>query len=444
MSSPVVQAVSYAVNAMWEIPLMAGAGWVTARLARWLGPATEHKVWVATLMLSVVAPAVPGWHAGLGAAGFFGNGTTAIRLLGGNQFGSTGAATAGMLALPAWVIRLVFFVYVGAVGFGVSRLLWRLAGARALVRSSVPVRLDGDAKAVWETACSAFGSRGVAVRSSERVGGVVTLGVLRPMIVVPPGFAEQSTRGELLSAFGHELAHVARRDYAKNLFYEIASRAVGFHPAIWLVKARMVRTREMVCDALVVERLLEARVYRQSLLRLAERMLVSTRMKVSAVGIFDGKTLEERIMWMKRERPVRSKAVRRGVWGCMTLLLAGAACMGTMLARNVYALPGNDGGQKETVYHPGGDVTNPVLTFAPDPEYPKSAHVPAGTNKVCVVGLVVNAKGSPEEVHVVRSAGRDFDANAMHAVEQYRFKPATRQGEAVAVAIKIEVNFRKY
>jgi TonB family protein len=50
----------------------------------------------------------------------------------------------------------------------------------------------------------------------------------------------------------------------------------------------------------------------------------------------------------------------------------------------------------------------------------------------------------PQDVQVVRSAGKDFDASAVKAVKQYRFTPGVRFGSPVAVAINIEVNFRKY
>lgn len=45
---------------------------------------------------------------------------------------------------------------------------------------------------------------------------------------------------------------------------------------------------------------------------------------------------------------------------------------------------------------------------------------------------------------MVRSLRPDFDAEAVKAVKQYLFKPGTRKGEAVAVAINIEVNFQRF
>ena len=61
-----------------------------------------------------------------------------------------------------------------------------------------------------------------------------------------------------------------------------------------------------------------------------------------------------------------------------------------------------------------------------------------------MVGLVVDSSGMVHDVHVKRSLRPDFDANAVKTVEQYRFKPATRAGEPVAVALNVEVNFQKF
>ena len=97
------------------------------------------------------------------------------------------------------------------------------------------------------------------------------------------------------------------------------------------------------------------------------------------------------------------------------------------------------------IFHPGGDVSAPALTFAPDPVYPKTAHKGKGTSEgVCVLNVVVDTSGTVTDVQVIRSLGLDFDESAVQAVKQYRFTPAMRSGVAVPVAVHIEVNFMKY
>ncbi len=105
--------------------------------------------------------------------------------------------------------------------------------------------------------------------------------------------------------------------------------------------------------------------------------------------------------------------------------------------------PGSGGGYGGGIYHPGGGVSNPVLVYAPDPEFSDEARR-AKYQGVCVVSLIVDAQGNPQRVRIVRPLGMGLDEKALEAVRQYKFKAATYQGKAVPVEINIEVNFRIY
>jgi protein TonB len=105
--------------------------------------------------------------------------------------------------------------------------------------------------------------------------------------------------------------------------------------------------------------------------------------------------------------------------------------------------PGEGGGYGGGVYSPGGGVSNPVLIYSVDPEFSDEARR-AKYQGICVVGLIVDANGNPQQVHVVRPLGMGLDEKALEAVRQYRFKPAYFHGKAVPVRINIEVNFRIY
>jgi periplasmic protein TonB len=105
--------------------------------------------------------------------------------------------------------------------------------------------------------------------------------------------------------------------------------------------------------------------------------------------------------------------------------------------------PGTGGAYGGGIYHVGGGVSNPTLIYAPDPEFSDEARR-AKYQGVCVVGLVVDALGNPQRIHIVRPLGMGLDEKALEAVRQYRFKPATFKGKSVAVEVNIEVNFRIY
>lgn len=105
--------------------------------------------------------------------------------------------------------------------------------------------------------------------------------------------------------------------------------------------------------------------------------------------------------------------------------------------------PGTGGGYGGGVYHVGGGVSNPVLIYAPDPEFSDEARR-AKYQGICVLSLIVDSQGDPQRIHVIRPLGMGLDEKAIEAVRQYKFKPAIFKGKPVPVEINIEVNFRIY
>jgi periplasmic protein TonB len=105
--------------------------------------------------------------------------------------------------------------------------------------------------------------------------------------------------------------------------------------------------------------------------------------------------------------------------------------------------PGEGGGYGGGLMHLGGGVTAPTLIYSPDPEFSDEARR-AKYQGICVVGVVVDALGNPQDIHIVRALGMGLDEKAIEAVRQYKFKPAMYKGRPVAVMINIEVNFRIY
>jgi periplasmic protein TonB len=106
--------------------------------------------------------------------------------------------------------------------------------------------------------------------------------------------------------------------------------------------------------------------------------------------------------------------------------------------------PGADGGFGGSVYVPGrGGVTAPIPIFAPEAEFSDEARQQKYQG-VCVVALIVDARGYPQNVHVVQHLGMGLDEKAMEAIRKYRFKPATKDGKPVAAVMTVEVDFRLF
>ena len=59
-----------------------------------------------------------------------------------------------------------------------------------------------------------------------------------------------------------------------------------------------------------------------------------------------------------------------------------------------------------------------------------------------MIGLIVSSHGMPREVRVLRSLEKNLDRNAVAAVQQWRFEPARKGNDPVAVRMSIEIRFR--
>jgi TonB family protein len=103
--------------------------------------------------------------------------------------------------------------------------------------------------------------------------------------------------------------------------------------------------------------------------------------------------------------------------------------------------PGSGGNTGGGVYRIGGGVSQPVPIYRPDPDYSEEARK-AKYQGTVVLAIVVDEKGNPRDVRVVKPLGLGLDEKAIEAVTKWRFRPGMKDGHPVKVMAQIEVNFR--
>jgi TonB family protein len=89
------------------------------------------------------------------------------------------------------------------------------------------------------------------------------------------------------------------------------------------------------------------------------------------------------------------------------------------------------------------EVRYPRAVYSPAPEYSEPARK-AKYQGTCILGLIVGADGTPLSVWITRPLGLGLDEKAIEAVQKWRFDPATKDGEPMAVLLNVEVSFRLY
>lgn len=95
------------------------------------------------------------------------------------------------------------------------------------------------------------------------------------------------------------------------------------------------------------------------------------------------------------------------------------------------------------VYRIGADVSPPKLVSKVEPKYSDQA-AKAKIEGTVVLYVVVTPEGTPKDLRVIRSLGMGLDEKAIEAVSQWKFSPAIKDAQPVAVEATIEVNFRLF
>ena len=449
-------AASYVANAVWEVALITAVAWLTTRLLKRLGPQAEHAVWVAALMMSVVTPALP-LLPGLIELAMPSRvtGTPAIIMFVATEGGAT--VRAGAFAVPIFWILWLLGCYAATIFYFAGRLAFRMHAASEMLRKAVPAALTTEQNQVWQNCERAFSLREAQIMTSAKLSGPVALAVRRPVLLLPSDFASGCMPQDFLAAVAHECAHLKRRDYQKNLFYEFESLLLAFHPLIAVIKSRIAQTREMICDEMAAEGHLEGGNYARSLLRLAAMVAVGPRDSGNyAVGIFDADILGKRIERIRMTKQHVGAATRYGlmisaVAILVSTLIGGAALavpimpeQPTLAVQQAHPEKSSQPSAHGHVYKVGDDVSAPVPLNSVVAKYSAEAKR-AKYQGVCLVSLIVDAQGNPRNLRVIRPLGMGLDEKALEAVRKYRFKPAMMDGKSpVPVRITIEVNFRLY
>lgn len=94
-----------------------------------------------------------------------------------------------------------------------------------------------------------------------------------------------------------------------------------------------------------------------------------------------------------------------------------------------------------TIFRAGGDVSNPVPIYKPEPGYTEEARS-AGVQGTVLLSLVVDDTGKTTDIKVIKSLVNGLDQKAVEAVSQWRFQPGEKDGKPVAIQAQIEVTFR--
>ncbi len=322
---------NFLLNAVWQIALIAAL----ASLGAWLlrhSTRSQHWLWVAALCLSLLVPVVTALRAMPVSA------PVSVQQLDLTHSVLTEEASTFQsppLGVSNWSFQLnptlvltLLLLYGAFLLYSSFRLLQAWFTTRRVRHSAVQLETDEAVEAIMRECAKRLNLNQIRATlcSSTTLPVPVTIGLFRPVIILPEALLRDGNTDLLTSAIGHEFIHVERHDYVLNFIYELLYLPVSFHPAAALLRRRIKQTRELCCDELVAERILNAQVYARSLVALASSAPPLRRLSVTTtVGIADADILEARIMSLLRKPNTHTR--RRGLLFVASSLLLLVSCI---------------------------------------------------------------------------------------------------------------------
>jgi beta-lactamase regulating signal transducer with metallopeptidase domain/uncharacterized membrane protein YkoI len=320
---------TFLLNAVWQIALIAALASLGAWLLRKSSIRYQHWLWVGALFLSLLVPVVTAVRALPTSAPSTVN-TDLFKPIPTSEvvpFSSpqslSAEASSWSFQLNRTLVLTLLFVYGAFLLYRSFKLVQAWHTTRGIRNAAVEVDGDEAVQAIVRR-CEInlrIKTNRVRVFASESLPVPVTAGLVRPAIILPEALLREGNTDLLTSAIGHEFIHVARHDYVLNFSYELLYLPVSFHPLAALVRSRIKQTRELCCDELVTERILNAQVYARSLIALAGSAPPLRRLSVTTtVGIADADILEARIMSLL-SKPKMNRRWKKSLLVVVSLLL---------------------------------------------------------------------------------------------------------------------------
>ncbi len=139
---------------------------------------------------------------------------------------------------------------------GVTMLIIRFLAGIAYIQRLKKYKVQ-TVSADWELRLEAMKerlglSKSVRLSASSFVKTPITVGHLKPLILLPLGIFTGMPTEQLEAILAHELAHIHRRDYLFNMIQNMLDILFFFNPMMYWMSAMVRKERENCCDDMAV------------------------------------------------------------------------------------------------------------------------------------------------------------------------------------------------
>ncbi|MFL5741089.1 MAG: M56 family metallopeptidase [Flavisolibacter sp.] len=174
--------------------------------------------------------------------------------------------------------------YLGLLFFPSYRLFRNWQFVRRIKREGIKKADLGYRLFVQKIACQLGISQKVFVFVSELVKSPVTIGFIKPVILLPIAALNNLSTQQVEAILLHELSHIRRADYLVNLVVSIISTILYFNPFVRQFIRNIEQERENCCDQLVLQYGYDKVGYASALLTLEKLNLGQSVLALGATG----------------------------------------------------------------------------------------------------------------------------------------------------------------
>ncbi|RYZ21747.1 MAG: M56 family metallopeptidase [Chitinophagaceae bacterium] len=160
----------------------------------------------------------------------------------------------------------------------------------------------------------------VRVYLSSLVTSPLTIGYLKPIILIPAAALSNLTPAQLEAVLLHELSHIRRYDYLVNLLLTAINVVLYFNPFVRLFVRAVENERENCCDELVLQFEYDKVSYASALLELEKSNHVSAELAMGATGRNTLLSRIEKIVGIQKKPRINAQHLM-GAFAAMMLVL---------------------------------------------------------------------------------------------------------------------------
>ena len=255
----------------WQVALLVAAIWLVDRALRGRGWAGLRLALWTLVFVKLVLPASLASPIGVAAA------VLPEQAIASPQAAPTGVGTEATL-FALWAIGILLIA--------IRSLRTRCDIRRVILATASPA--SRSIAALATRAAQRLGLRKtprVMVSSAAHRSGAAVVGILRPVVIIPPQFLDADRAEEAEHVLLHEFAHIRRGDPWTAAAVKVLRTLFWFHPLVALAARRVNCLREICCDGAVTAVLGDrSESYRNTVLR-AARELVDGRSPAPALAM---------------------------------------------------------------------------------------------------------------------------------------------------------------